>query len=410
MLTIGLLGAGGAAEYSRPLGAKNLDQATLDSEGYGEKKAFKREDDGLRITLSPGDQETGWKTPQQVRFGGDFTISAEFVIKKLPKPAMEDGAAIGLAIAFNDINQPDVTLVRLLETNGSDVYRPIEKAGGGPMPMMAQTRAQMRMQMMGMGMVMQPGGKPPKPPAPDFPSGGRRGPDGAAAGRHDDPLFRSSTRSRPDRATWARSTLGPMDVAAVKLFATNRNGAEAVNVLLRDLTIHADRINGLGTLVRTVFDEVIYNEPTSLDNGVLTLGGPPKAAGSQSAGSAGRCLRQLTSPGRRRRKAATNVAATPAAAVPATLQLRLRSLPRPLHPHARRRTPGCGRGHAGGCRDGRARRSDAGRGQSSREPSRRRWPRGGRGSPHSRSSLVRQSRKCGCRSMRSRASASSARP
>lgn len=67
-----------------------------------------------------------------------------------------------------------------------------------------------------------------------------------------------------------------MDVAAVKLFATNRNGAEAVNVLLRDLTIHADRINGLGTMVRTVFDEVIYNEPTSLDNGVLTLGGPPK--------------------------------------------------------------------------------------------------------------------------------------
>ena len=67
-----------------------------------------------------------------MRFGGDFTISAEFVIKKLPKPAMEDGAAIGLAIAFSDINQPDVTLVRLLETNGSDVYRPVEKQGGGP--------------------------------------------------------------------------------------------------------------------------------------------------------------------------------------------------------------------------------------------------------------------------------------
>ena len=63
---------------------------------------------------------------------------------------------------------------------------------------------------------------------------------------------------------------------AVKLFATNRNGAEAVNVLFRDLTIRADRINGLGTSVRTVYDEVVYADPTSIEKGVLVVGGPPK--------------------------------------------------------------------------------------------------------------------------------------
>ena len=78
-----------------------------------------------------------------------------------------------------------------------------------------------------------------------------------------------------------------MDVAAVKLFASNRNGAEAVNVLLRELTIHADRISGLGTLVRTVFDEVMYNEPTSLNHGRLDPGRPPQGAGGQPTGFAG---------------------------------------------------------------------------------------------------------------------------
>ncbi len=122
-----LPGLAPAGDYSRSLAAERLDQATLDAEGYGEKKALKREADGLRITLAPGEKETGWKTPQQIRFGGDFTITANLVIKKLPKPAQEDGAAVGLAIAFQDINQPDVTLVRLREPNGSDVYRSIEK-------------------------------------------------------------------------------------------------------------------------------------------------------------------------------------------------------------------------------------------------------------------------------------------
>ena len=90
----------------------------------------------------------------------------------LPKPAQEDGVAIGLAIAFGDINQPDVTLVRLVEPNGTEVYRSIEKATGGPQPM----QGTMMMRGPGMGMMMmggpQPGGKPPKPPRRTFPAAG----------------------------------------------------------------------------------------------------------------------------------------------------------------------------------------------------------------------------------------------
>src|SRR5208282_5812346 len=97
LLLIGFLGGGTPSEYSRSLSAKSLDQPTLDAEGYGEKNAFKREDGGLRITLAPGEKETGWKTPPQIRFGGDFKITANLVIGKLPKPAQEDGAAVGVA-------------------------------------------------------------------------------------------------------------------------------------------------------------------------------------------------------------------------------------------------------------------------------------------------------------------------
>src|SRR5277367_1233218 len=114
LLTIALtVGAGAGSEYARTLGSSALDQAAFDAETYGEKAALKREADGLRMTLAPGQAETGWKTPQQIRFGGDFTITATAVIKMLPKPAQEDGAAVGMAIAFQDINQPDATLLRM---------------------------------------------------------------------------------------------------------------------------------------------------------------------------------------------------------------------------------------------------------------------------------------------------------
>jgi len=87
IMLIALLGGSGQSDYSRSLAAKALDQATLDAEGYGEMKSLKREAGGLRMTLAPGDKETGWKTPQQIRIGGNFRISADLVIKKLPKPA-----------------------------------------------------------------------------------------------------------------------------------------------------------------------------------------------------------------------------------------------------------------------------------------------------------------------------------
>jgi hypothetical protein len=115
------LAVGDVTEYTRPLGAKKLDQATFDAETYGEKKSIKREDGGLHITLPPGEVETGWKTPQAVRLGGDFTILADFEVKKLPKPAQEDGVAVGASIATQNLDQPEATLVRLTEMDGSTV-------------------------------------------------------------------------------------------------------------------------------------------------------------------------------------------------------------------------------------------------------------------------------------------------
>ena len=266
LLLLGMLG-GGVTEYSRVLDAKKLDQAALDTEGYGEKKALKREDGGLRITLAPGEKETGWKTPQQLRIGGDFTITANFTIRKLPKPAQEDGAAVGLAIAFNNLDQPEVTLVRLVEPNGSSVYRSIEHTQNNPMQ---------QQQMMMRGMFMQQGMKPPKPPRPTFPAAG----DSIRfeLQREGNTLRFQVLDGKTDKPRYiGQTTLGPNDIAAVKLFASNRNGAEAVNVLLQDITIRADRLTGLGTAVRTVFGEVVYADPTGIDHGILVLGGEPKA-------------------------------------------------------------------------------------------------------------------------------------
>src|SRR4051794_32095084 len=111
LLLAGLL-AGDVRDYSRPLESKKLDQAAFDAETYGEKKRVKRADDGVRVTVEPGEAETGWKTPQSLRVGGDFTVTAAFAIGKLPKPAQEDGAAFGLALATQNLDQPDATLVR----------------------------------------------------------------------------------------------------------------------------------------------------------------------------------------------------------------------------------------------------------------------------------------------------------
>ncbi|WP_422922973.1 NPCBM/NEW2 domain-containing protein [Singulisphaera sp. PoT] len=269
LLMIGLLGAAGPNEYSRSLASKNLDQATLDAEGYGEKKALKREDDGLRITLAPGEAETGWKTPQQLRIGGDFKITANLLIKTLPKPAQEDGVAVGLAIAFQDITQPDLALVRVREPKGAEVYRSVDKGLPNPM-MMMQPQFQM------MGMFGQPGAPPAKPPRRTFPAAGdavRLEISREGMNIRLEVLDNVGGRTR----YLGQLPLGVNDVASIKVFVANRNGAEAVNVLLRDLAIHADRLTGLGTNVRTVYGNVVYAEPTSIEKGILIVGGQPKA-------------------------------------------------------------------------------------------------------------------------------------
>jgi hypothetical protein len=267
LLVIGFL-SGGDAEYTRSLGAKDLDQATLDVEGYGVQKALQREDAGLRMVLGPGEQETGWKTPQQLSIGGNFQISANVVIKTLPKPAQEDGAAVGLAIAFQNINQPDVTLVRMLEPKGDDVYRCIEKSDsnpGQPQPPMPFPQPM--------------GGNPAKPKPPPrrtFPASGAT--VRLELQREGGTIRFQVLDAQSEQPRYlGQATLGPNDVAAVKLFVSNRSGAEAINVLWRDLTIHADRITGLGTQVRTVFDKVVYGDPTALEAGALVVGGQPKA-------------------------------------------------------------------------------------------------------------------------------------
>jgi hypothetical protein len=263
---IGLL-AGGVNEYSRTLSAKKLDRATLDTEGFGEIKAFKRESDGLRITLAAGEKETGWKTPQQVRFGGNFTITANLVVRKLPKPAQEDGVAVGVALAFQNLDQPDVTVVRVVEPTGADVYRTIEKAANNGMP-------QQQMMMPGMMMQQNPA-KPPKLPRQTFPAAGEA--VRIELQREGNTIRYQILDSKSDRPRYiGQFSLGQNDVAAVKLFASNRNGAEAVDVTLRDFSIRADRITGLGTVVRSVYGEVIYADPTAIESGLLVLGGEPK--------------------------------------------------------------------------------------------------------------------------------------
>ncbi|AMV40997.1 NPCBM/NEW2 domain-containing protein [Planctomyces sp. SH-PL62] len=277
----------GTGEYARTLDAGKLDQAALDAEGYGEKKALKREDDGLRVVLDSGAAETGWKTPQALRFGGDFTIAADFVVKSLPKPATEDGVAVGLAIAFNSIDQPDATFIRVVEPGGPSVYRTLEKAAVGDDPQQAMMRNRMIIQNgMGMMVVMgggmpAPGAKPTPPPRRTFPAEGES--FRLELSREGQTLrYRVVDAKSSEPRYLGQITLQPQDVAAVKLFATNRNGAGPADVLFKNLSIRADRITGLGTAVRTVFDEVVYGDPTAIEDGKLIIGsaasGAPGAA------------------------------------------------------------------------------------------------------------------------------------
>ncbi len=267
------VGAVGGGDYHRPLAEKAFDQAALEAETFGEPKALTRLADGLRVTLKPGEAETGWKTPLQLRIGGDCTITASLEIRKLPKPAREDGAAIGIAVATQNIDQPDATLLREIEPDGKDVYRPIEKSTvGGP---------QMINPMMRMGRrgVFNPFGNPnPAPARPvrhTFPARGQRV---RLELRRQGQSIRFQVLDELDRQPReiGKINVGPADLVGVKLFVANRNGAEPVDVVFRDLIVHADRITGLGTAIRTIHDTVIHGEPSTLERGILTVAEMPQ--------------------------------------------------------------------------------------------------------------------------------------
>ncbi len=267
ILCIGLVRVG-SGDYLRPFDEKAFDQAALDAEGFGDKKALTREADGLRVTLKPGDAETGWKTPAQLRIGGDCTISATLTIRKLPKPGQEDGVAIGITVATQNIDQPEATLLRQLEPDGKDVYRALDK-GAGAAPQMMNPRM----------MMFNPfgGGAPAKPPKPERHTFPARGGAIRLEFRRQGQTLRYQVFD--EVAAQAREigqfNLGPGDITGVKLFASNRNGAEPVDVLFRDLTIHADHLTGLGTAIRTIHGTVVHGEPTALDGEILVVGGPP---------------------------------------------------------------------------------------------------------------------------------------
>ncbi|HEY2154152.1 MAG TPA: NPCBM/NEW2 domain-containing protein, partial [Isosphaeraceae bacterium] len=241
-------------------------------------------------------------------------------IRKLPKPGQEDGAAIGLAIATQNVDQPEATLIREIEPGGADVYRPIEKAG--------QANARMAQQ----PMVFDPFGfqpmnaKPAKPPRHTFPA---RGSTIRLEFRRQGQTVRYQVYDDMDKQPRevGQFALGPGDVAGVKLFASNRSGAEPVDVVFRDLTVHADRITGLGTAVRTVFGTVVHGEPTAIDAGKLVVGGPPPTPNPGSspnppktpAGPAAKPESKPTGPETTKAAVAAAPAATPAPEPKATV-------------------------------------------------------------------------------------------
>jgi hypothetical protein len=276
------VGSAAAGDYHRPLAEKAFDQAAFDAETFGDKKVRTRQSDGLRVTLKPGEAEAGWKTPPQLRIGGDCTITATVEIRKLPKPAREDGAAVGIAVATQNIDQPEATLLRELEPDGRDIYRPIEKAAGGGGPQMMMGPMMMRRR------VFNPfGGGDPAPPKPvrhTFPARGQA--IRLEIRRQGQSLrFQVFDEMAKEPREIGKVDVGPMDLAGVKLFVANRNGSEPVDVVFRDLIVHADRITGLGTTVRTIAGTDIHGEPSALEGGILLIAdnSPPTASANALA-------------------------------------------------------------------------------------------------------------------------------
>ena len=208
LLLLGLLGSDNITDYSRSLASKELDQPTLDAEGYGEKKAFKREADGLRITLAPGEQETGWKTPPQVTVRRRFHDFRQLRDQEAPqaRPGRRSGHRCGDRVSRSQSARRDPG-ARLLEPNGADVYRSIEKAGGNPMQMQMQMQMQMNMRMMMMGRTARR--QAPQAAAAYVSGRGRHGPHGARARRVRRFDYQVSTPSRHSRAISARPSSVP---------------------------------------------------------------------------------------------------------------------------------------------------------------------------------------------------------
>ena len=265
---LGVVGSG-LGDFLRPFGSRDFDQVTFDAESFGDKKALSRAEDGLKVVLAPGAAEVGWKTPQALRIGGDCAVSASLSILKLPKPGGEDGVAIGLAVATQNVDQPEATLLRQVEPDGKPIFRSVDKGGNA---------GQGQMVRMMPGMVMPfgfgPPGKPAQPERRTFPA---QGTNIRLEIRRQGSTLRyqvfDEVASEPREI--GHFEIGSGDIAGVKLFVSNRNGAEAVEVLLRDITIHADRLSGLGTAVRTIFGTVLHGDPTKLDGGTLRIGGTP---------------------------------------------------------------------------------------------------------------------------------------
>ena len=54
-------------------------------------------------------------------------------------------------------------------------------------------------------------------------------------------------------------------------------------------TVRAERITGWARSCRTVLGEVVYADPTSIENNILVLGGQPKAPPQPAAETRGAC-------------------------------------------------------------------------------------------------------------------------
>jgi len=264
-------------EYVREFRQGALEPSELQAQRYGETEGVVLEPEALRVALEPGQPETGWKTAPTLMIGGDFRIVAELEIETLPKPAQEDGAAVGLAIASNNIDQPDLTVLRLTEPDGAAVYRTVDRASAQA----AQSTGMVQMAGPGGVIVRQAArGRRAQPPRRTFPAEGD-----AITFELERTGSIVKVRVQDDASDEPRylgqTTIGANDLRGVKLFAANRNGAEAIVVRFHKIAIRAERIQGLGTQVRTVFGDRIQGEPIALVDGQLRIG--PASSGAATA-------------------------------------------------------------------------------------------------------------------------------